>query len=53
MAMKLYLAKGKHTGFERVLQAKRKDVAEGCVADNVRDGIYPADEYTVVLIAKE
>ena len=53
MAIKLYGIYAENGECVKVLQAKRKDMAEKCIAEYIRIGSLPSGEYSVELIAKE
>ena len=53
MAIKLYGIYAENGECVKVLQAKRKDVAEKCIAEYIRIGSIPCGKYHAELIVKE
>lgn len=53
MAIKLFKIVAENGDTVKVVQCKRKDMAEKCVPEYIRIGAIPAGKYTVELIAKE
>jgi len=53
MAIKLYGIYAENGDCVKVLQCKRKDMAEKCIGEYIRIGALPAGKYTAELIGKE